>query len=184
MNATWEALINNAQTSQTQTGPPLANSVTLTDVTPGANVAGQAFTIPASYLHVGQQYRVAASGIVSTTGTPTLSLGVYFGGVAGVAVATTGAVATISGLSSAAWVLDAMLRVEQEGPNGQVRAIGHISGIYPSATMLSAAAGAAVTVNTSAPQILTIGAQWGTASASNSLQVLMFTVERLNEGGS
>jgi hypothetical protein len=40
-----------------------------------------------------------------------------------------------------------------------------------------------VTVNTGASSnILTIGAQWGTSSASNSIQVIQFAPLRLNEG--
>lgn len=187
MNITYECLLNQGQLSQLSLGSTLSNSVTATDITPGGNVAGQAFTFPANYLQAGQQFRLRCRGILSNTGTPTLVLGVYLGGVAGVALAATGALATASGLSSAPFLLDCDLRVESTGSAGAIRALGAVTGPYGAAPTLipsSAPGGNSVAVNTGVAQVLTVGATWGTASASNSIQAVMFTVERLNEGGS
>jgi hypothetical protein len=185
VNNTYDCLLNQAQYSQLNLGSALANSVAATDITAGANTAGEAFTLPASYLQVGMQFRVKARGIISNTGTPTLLLGLYYGGVAGTALATTGAVATVASLSNNIWSLDADLRIDGVGTGGAIRTLGVVSGPYAAATSLpaSSSSGNSVSVNTSTANILTVGATWGTASASNTLQVVMFTVERLNEGG-
>src|SRR5262245_50554453 len=87
---TWEALLNSPQ--PTAAGTALANSTTLTVI----SVAPQ-FTLPANFLQAGSALRFTAFGVFSTTVTPTLLLGVYYGGVAGVALATTGAITTGSG---------------------------------------------------------------------------------------
>src|SRR5947209_6004340 len=183
-NNTWTSLLNTNQFSQVNVGTALANSVAATDVSPGANTAGQAFTFPASYLRVGQQYRVTATGIISNTGTPNLTLGIYYGGAAGTALATTGALATLTGLSNALWKLSAELRVDAEGTSGAIRTLGTCVGPFSGTVFLPAtsSSGNSVTVDTSAAKILTVGATFGTASASNSLQVITYTIERLNEG--
>lgn len=189
MDLTYQHLLNNNQFNQLNLGTALANSVVLTDITAGGNTAGQAFTFPASYLQPGQQYRIRARGIVSNTGTPTLNLGVFYGGVAGVALAQTTATTTVTGLANSPWLLEADMRVEATtGTSGTVRTLGTVVGPYSATGFLSlpvsSASANSVTVDTSTAKILTIGALWGTASASNSIQVAMFTVERLDEGGS
>src|SRR5262245_25357863 len=90
---TWEALLNSPQ--PTAAGTPLANSTTLTDI----SVAPQ-FTLPADVLRAGSPLRVTAFGVFSTLVAPTLLLGVYYGGVAGVALATTAASTTRSGVTN------------------------------------------------------------------------------------
>lgn len=184
-NLTLEALLNSGQYSQLNLGTAYASSVTLTDISPGGTVAGEAFTFPAGYLQVGQQFRVRAKGIISNTGTPNLTLGVYYGGTAGTALASTGAVATVTSLSNSVWSMEADLRVDATGTSGSIRTLASASGIYASPTFFPASSsGNNVTVDTSVAKILTIGATWGTNSASNSIQVVMFLVERLNEGSS
>lgn len=184
-NLTYEALLNSGQYNQLNLGTALASSTSATDITAGGNSPGRAFTFPAGYLQTGMQLRVRAKGIVSNTGTPNLTLGLYYGGVAGTALATTGAVATASSLSNSIWSLEADLRVDGVGASGAIRTLGSVSGPFASAVMLPAAgssSGNSVTVDTSTAQILTVGATWGTSSASNSIQLVMFTVERSNEG--
>lgn len=186
-NATWAAQVNEGQYSQLNTGAAYASSVTLTDVSPGGNTAGQALTFPASYMQAGMQFRINANGIVSTTGAPTLLLGLYWGGVAGTAIASTGAQTALTSITNTPWVLDALLRVEATGTSGSIRTIASILGPYATtviSTFPSSSSGNNVTIDTSTAKILTIGAQWGTNSASNSLQVMQFSVLRLNEGSS
>src|SRR5579884_2340764 len=93
-NMTWDILLNAYEYSPLNLGTALTNSTTLTDISPGAANAGQAFVVKASNLKVGMQFRVRAAGIVSTTGTPNLTTGLYWGGTAGTALGTTGALAT------------------------------------------------------------------------------------------
>lgn len=183
-NMSWVSLLNAGQPNQTQLGTALSNTTSATDITPGANAGGQAFSFPAGYLQPGLQFRVRASGIISTAATaPTLNLGVYLGGVAGTALATSGAVTTLASLANAIWRLEADLRVDAAGTSGQIRTLATLTGISASPILLpggGSSSGNSVTVNTSLAQILTVGASWGTASASNSLQVVLFAIEQLN----
>jgi hypothetical protein len=185
-NATWESLANANHYSLLNTGVAYNTSTATTDISPGGNNAGQAFTFPGAYLQTGQYFRVRAIGIISNTSTPTLNLGVYWGGVATTALCTTGTVTTVSSLSNSFWKLETDIRVVTPGTNGNVLAVGSVGGIYAATTYMpaSSSSGNLVTLNTSPASILTIGAAWGTNSVSNSIQVTMFTVERLNEGSS
>lgn len=188
MDLSYVHLINSGQYSQLNSGTALSNSTTTTDISPGGNTSGQAFSFSSSSLQLGVHLRVRAKGIVSNTGTPTLNLGVYYGGAAGTALATTGAVTTLTGLSNALWHLECDLRVDAVGAGtaGSIKSLGSVTGISASPVMMpaSSASGNAVAVNTTSGALLTIAATWGTASASNSIQVIMFTVERLEEGAS
>lgn len=183
-NLSFLQLLNANGYSQLNLGTALANSTSLTDISPGANTAGQAFQFNADTLQVGQSFIIRANGIVSTTGTPNLTLGLYYGGVAGVALATTGAIATASGLSNQTWKLEADLRVDGVGTSGAIRTIGSVSGAYSSPALMPASSSSAnsVTVDTSSTKLLTLGAIWGTASASNSIQVAQFYVLYLTQG--
>src|SRR5215207_4783444 len=94
----WTSLLNSPQ--PTAAGTALVSTASLTDI----SVAPQ-FTLPANFLQNGSALRFYASGVFSNTATPTLLLGVYFGGVAGVALATSGAVTTTTGASGCQWRL-------------------------------------------------------------------------------
>ena len=102
----WESLLNSPQ--PTAAGTALANSTTLTDI----SVAPQ-FTLPANFLQAGSALKFTAYGVFSTTGTPTLLLGVYYGGVVGTALATTGAIATGSGVTIVPWRIELVTTVRQ-----------------------------------------------------------------------
>lgn len=185
-NYTLATLLNTGGYSQTQLGTALASSTSLTDISPGAATAGQAFTFPANYLQTGQQYTVRAKGIVSNTGTPTLLLGLYYGAAAGVALATTGTATTASSLSNSIWSLEADLRVDGVGTSGAIRTLGSVNGPYSGSVMLPAAgssSGNSVTVDTSTAKALTLAAQWSASSASNSIQCVTFQVIKWNDGG-
>lgn len=186
-NYTVSCMLNAGQYSALNAGAAYASSTTITDVSPGGNTAGQAFTLPASYLQPGQWLRVRARGIVSNTATPNLTLGVYLGGVAGTALCTTGAIATASSLSNNLWTLESDLRIVTVGTSGSMYAIGSVSGPYAAAAFMPATSSSGNLVsslNTSSANLVTIGATWGANSSSNSLQVIDFQVMRDNEGSS
>ena len=173
---TWEALLNSPQ--PTAAGTALANSTTLTDI----SVAPQ-FTLPANFLQAGSALRFTAFGVFSTTVTPTLLLGVYYGGVAGVALATTGAITTGSGVTNVPWRLELTTDIRTTGTSGTAMS----QGFCLFGTSVSAAsflpvpntALATVTVDTTAAKVLSIGAQWSAASASNTVTLHGFTIESM-----
>lgn len=188
---TWITLANANQTSQTTTGAAYATSASLTDVSPGANTLGQAFQIQSEQLYPGQMLRFTAAGIYSVTSSPTLAFGVFYGGVAGVTLASTAAVTTTSGASNAIWLLSATSRVLTAGTSGTAVTSGIIQGL-PSpiasgsvniSTLMPATSstGGQATIDTSIAKIITVGAQWGTNSSLNTLTCYQWAVEYLTE---
>lgn len=150
-------------------GTAYASSVTLTDVSPAPNI-----TLPANLLELGTEIEISAMGQFSTTGTPTLLLGFYYGGVAGAALAASSAITT--GTGAAAWPF--LLRYR-----GVIRAVGSSGSINGQGELLlgtsltaftvrpipEVAASRTVTIDTTTAKAITLGAQWGTSSASNTL---------------
>ena len=172
----WSSLLNSPGIGA---GAAYANSTTITDVS-----AAPQFTLPANFLQVGSVLRFEAFGVFSTTGTPNLTLGIYYGAVAGTALATTGAVATSSGVTNVPWKLNLTTHVRTVGSSGT--AMSHGSSYWGSSVSalnaeipLPASALATVTIDTTAAKVLSVGATWGTASASNTLTLHGFTIESL-----
>lgn len=153
---------------QDAAGAALASSVALTDISPlPANV------IPANMLEKGCELILEASGFFSTTATPTLLLGFYLGGVAGVALAASPAITT--GTATAwAWRMRYKGRIRGIGTAGSIVGYGALE-LCTSLTALTTtpiptvAASRTVAIDTTAAKAVTVGAQWGTNSASNTI---------------
>lgn len=154
-------------------GTALASSTTLTDITPGTATTG--VVIPANTLEIGSEINISAFGFFSNTSTPTLLLGAYYGGVAGAALAASGAITTITGATSWSWQLEYRGRVRAIGTSGSIVGQGRLFmpaslTQYQAAYAIPATAAArTVTIDTTAAKVITIGAQWGTSSASNTV---------------
>lgn len=160
----WESVLNAPGVGA---GTPLASSTALTDISPAPQLV-----IPANYLYVGQRLRVTGYGIYSTTATPTLLLGVYYGGVAGTALAATAANAT--GTATAwPWNIRLEIYVRSTGSSGTL----WCNGLAQVGSSLTAYTGYAlpssqtqpITINTTTANAITVGAQWGTNSSSNTI---------------
>jgi hypothetical protein len=150
-------------------GTAYNTSTTLTDVSPAPPIV-----IPANTLEPGSEIEIMAEMTFSNTATPTLIVGLYYGGVAGVALAATSAITTTTGAAS--WPV--MMRYR-----GIVRSVGTTGSIYGQGELLlgtaltafsvrpipETAAARTVTIDTTAAKTITVGAQWGTSSASNTL---------------
>jgi len=172
----WNSLLNSPQ--PTAAGTALASSTTLTDV----SVAPQ-FTLPANFLQAGSALRFTAFGTFSNTATPTLLLGVYYGGVAGVALAASGATTTTTGATNWPWRVELTTTIRSTGTSGTAMSQGFVD-LATSLTAVAripipATALATVTVDTTAAKALTLGAQWGTSSASNTLTLHGFQIESM-----
>lgn len=173
---TWETLLNVDQSQIA--GTAYASSVTLTDVSPPPQL-----TLPANYLQKGSVLRVTAAGTFSNTATPTLLLGVYYGGVAGTALAATGATTTTTGATNWPFILEYEGIVRTTGTSGTIMGSGRVY-LATSLTAYSlipipSTAIATVTIDTTTAKAITLGAQWGTNSASNTLTVTKFLVESI-----
>lgn len=154
-------------------GAAYASATALTDVSPTPNI-----TLPANFLEIGMTIWWTAWGRFSTTSTPTLLLGLYYGGVAGTAICATAAVTTPSAVTNQTWRFEGEARVRSIGSSGTIIGTGVVENISTVATnMAPATAPATATIDTTAAKALTIGAQWGTNSASNTLTCHHFAVE-------
>lgn len=171
MRQYWTAPLSPLHTAD---GTALANSTTLTDISPAP-----AIVLPANLLEVGSLIRVRSWGRFSTTATPTLLLGIYYGAVAGTAICATSALTTISGAANSTWRLEGEFRVRSIGSSGSLIGAAAAYGITATTAvaMAPATAPTAITADTTAAKALTIGAQWGTASASNTITCHHFDVE-------
>lgn len=172
----------------TADGTAVANSTTETIVFPNV-------TVPANYLQDGRILRVTAYGRHSTTATPTLTFRLRWGGVAGTVIAASGAMVTGTTVTNAMWKVEAIIQVRSNGSTGTVFTVGEaMCGEDATSTVGSAtnarasdfmgSAGvsvpAAVTVDLTADTALSLTAQWGTASASNTLTGHVYVIEALN----
>jgi len=172
----WRSVLNSPGVGP---GTPLASSTTLTDISPAPQLV-----LPANYLYVGQRLRLTAYGTYSTTGAPTLLLGAYYGGVAGVALAATAANATATGAAAYPWNLWLDIYVRSVGSSGTL----WCNGLVNVGSSLTAFTGYAlpssqtqpITVNTTTANAVTVGGQWGTSSASNTITCQDAYVEALS----
>jgi len=115
----------------------------------------------------GTTLRVRQTGLLSTTGTPTLNKKLKLGSVV---LATTGAVAMPSGITALPYVLEAEVTCVTIGASGTFWAHGQLSvqsAAGGAATVYPMTNAAVLTVDTTADALLDLTSTWGTASASN-----------------
>lgn len=172
----WEAQIGPIHVAD---GTALASSTTLTDVSPLPPVV-----LPANTLEIGSEIQITAEGQFSNTSTPTLLLGFYYGAVAGAALAASSAITTTTGATAWPWQMVYRGRVRSAGTAGSIVGQGRLYlGTSLTAFALSAipvtAAARTVAIDTTTAKSITVGAQWGTSSASNTLTCTRIAVELL-----
>lgn len=188
---TWEQLIN-AYQSAAATGAAYVSSKTLTNISPGGLVVGEACTIPGGYLNVGSIIRYTARGWFSNAAAskPTFVMGLYWGGVAGKALAVTAANETPETSTELPWEMEASTRITAIGEKGKAMTHGMVTGLGTPKAAISAGVTSQhlpatkpqteIEINTAAQNVLTLGGTWGTESASNTLTVIQWLVELLN----
>lgn len=173
-------------------GVELANTLTGTAIEPNAG----GFVVPkmgdANSFFVGQRWSFYARGRYQTSGTtPTLKLGLYYGGAAGVKLAESAAVSTINTVTvNWPWELLLNMKVMAVGGSGAgiLWAYGHL--IMPASLTtcqapypLDATANATdvgTTVDMSTAKALSIVATWGTAATTNKVMCHDFVPLQLN----
>jgi hypothetical protein len=160
-------------------GSAYASSTSATDVSPNPQYMSQTY----GPMYTGQRWRFVGWATASNTSTPTLNLGVYYGGVAGAALATSGAITTTSSMSSWLWKIEVYSEVRSLGSSGTIYSFGLIY-IPTSSTAVTvqqmSGTAQTVTVNTTTNSTLTFGATWGTSSSSNTLTVQGWSIEQMN----
>lgn len=161
-------------------GAAYATSVTLTDVSPTPNINTR--NLPPFQL--GTILRLKAWWRASNTGTPTLTSGFYYGGVAGVALAATTAVTTTTAMTAWTWYMEYIGIIRSLGASGTILGMGRIE-VPTSLTAMTPrripeTALATVTIDTTVGKDLTLGLTWGTSSGSNTATDHGMTAEVLN----
>lgn len=149
------------------------NTFTAARDLPIGSATGSLLAIPGNSLQPGSMIRVEAWGVASNTATPTLILGLYWGAVAGTALAISTAKTTTTAMTNWEWHMWYTGRVIAAGTTGSI--IG--SGYWRLPTSLTAwtefrfpeTAPAAVTIDTTIQKFLTVGATWSASSISNSI---------------
>lgn len=174
----WESTLNSPGLGA---GASLNTSAALTDVSPAPQLI-----LPANFLYAGQSLRLTAFGTYATSATtPTLILGFYYGGVAGIALAATAAL-TVANTATINWPwrLEATATVRSVGTGGTVMTQGWCDVAATLTTVthvpIPATALATVAIDTTAAKAITVGAQWGTSAAANILFCQQILVEALN----
>lgn len=137
------------------------------------------YTIAANTMNQGDVFRIRLYGVYGTLVTPTtLEIKVKFGSTI---MLDTGAFTDTGSLTNNGWMLEGYFIAQSIGATGAVETQGY------SQFMTAATVGAAVpltntatkTIDTTASQAVTATAQWGSASASNTITLRMMTFEKM-----
>lgn len=180
-----------ALAANTAVGSSFASFTTSQSIGPAASGAGYLpanFFLPA--LGVGKSLLIKAFGVLGTTSTPNLTLGVSFNttqGTFATAIATTGAIAAPASGSNMPWELDAIATCTATGASGSILADGALK-IYPTGTTVqnlrcsssTANPNTAVTISTESAYYVELFAAFSASSASNNIQVYNVVVLGLN----
>jgi|SRR6185437_6813392 len=180
-------------------GTALNTSTTKTVISSTGSASLPAFQLPTplwqpSYA-VGRGLRVNFGGTFGTTATPTLQIWLYLDttqGTAGTILASTGAFTTASGVTNGSFYgqVDIVATTQGLSSNVYTEAV-FANGFLSLGTANNAATAAATTYMIGAPQstvsynplstnYVEMWAQWGTSSASNTIQLTEFMVSGLN----
>lgn len=137
--------------------------------------------IPANFVSKGTTIKTTAFGTFSTTGTPTLILGTYWGTTA---LAVNVALTTASGAVTLPWRLETLSLWRTDGTAGAVVTQGFLDyGTTLTATTRIPVPGialATVTTDTTAAAIFSVKATWSASSASNIIITHGVAIECLN----
>jgi hypothetical protein len=155
----------------------------LLDISPGALLTPR--QVPALVPELGTTMRVRATGqVTSTSATPTLVLGLYWGGIAGVPLASLAALAVTASFAAWPWILEYEGEFRALGTSGTIQGQGKLE--WPSSLtawttqpLPATAAARTVTVSTAAAQPVTIGANWSSATGTPSITCDHLSIELL-----
>jgi len=182
-------LLDPALYLQATPGASYNTSATITDVSTNP----QYVMPPNTITTVGQTLRFHAGGIYSDTATPTLILGIYKNtqttsggtGVGGAALGACGAITGGSTQTNLTWRIELESVFTAVGPSGSVLSSGYVEIGLTTTTATRqmipfTTPQTAVTVDTTKPTILSVGATWSASSASNIVICNLFHIQLLN----
>lgn len=157
------------------------SSATVANTTDETAISGSgvgSLTLPTNFLVAGKTLKVSAWGILSDTGTPTLRIQLKLGSTT---VADTGAITLGGTISNNVWKCEVLLTCRTVGGSGTVFTQGlfHYDESTHAGTSLGMANTATSTIDTTATQAISLTADWGTASSSNTITCTNLVVEVL-----
>lgn len=196
---TWITLANANQFNQAASGTAVSSFTSITDISPGLASGGQAFQVQPAQIYPGQMWRFTANGTWSSTSSPGVSVGVYYGGAAGspLCYACVPSSWAFTNCASIPWQFQAMGKVTAVGPSTAAwQVIGVLSGLCytASAAAVTGTATQLVSANVAAPQYtsasqydsasahaITLAAQCSASSGSNAITVFNWAIEYMTE---
>lgn len=173
----WEELLATATADGTAVHTTTAETILFPD-----NV------IPANVLQDGRLMRLRAFGKLSTTGTPTITFAIRWGGVAGTLLATTEAITCASGAANTCWEIEAYIQTRLNGATGTLLVMGRVLVNLTASTSTAGVFGvsgfdapAAVNpLDLTAATALSLTADWSASSASNTITGMIYSLELMN----
>lgn len=136
------------------------------------------YSIPADTLKAGSVIKVRYQGIATATnGTDTLLVKLYIGGLAGTAILT-GTATDVA--DNNIFAGEATIVIRTAGASGTLVAVGthtDVPAASGTATQGICEITASTTIDTTAAQVVGVGADWSAASASNSCRLDILVVE-------
>lgn len=145
---------------------------TVTETTLFGTVVGT-LTLPANFLIAGRTIRITMRGHVSTTGTPNLTIRSKFGSTELVTTTAFNA----GTLSNIGWTWTCDITCRSTGASGTVVASATFA--WNNGSQRNAVKTTTTTIDTTATQAVNVTAEWGTASASNTITAQLAQVEVL-----
>jgi hypothetical protein len=148
------------------------------------------FTVPAFYMYDSVHLVYTAMGKISATSTPTMTLALRWGGVSGTVLAQSSAI-TLAAATDVMWKVELDIVARLNGASDSILAMGLVEwGVTIKTTntpdMIGSAGGAsgntpaAVTVDLTTNQALSLTGKFGTANASNSITGMVRRILSLN----
>lgn len=139
---------------------------------------------------LGAAWRQEASGVISTTGTPTIAFGTYFGTAASTittVLCITPTITTASGLANInwKWIAEGRTIAVSETTSSMlvtallfadIEALGTTIATEPIQYAVNATPPTAVTTDLSSAVFLDLKATWGTSSSSNTITTNFYTL--------
>ena len=133
--------------------------------------------LPANWFKFGRALRISGFGFFSTQGNPTFTVRVTLTTLAGVAttMVTTGVV-TMSNETNALITVNADLVCQATGASGKFFSQGIVSEVGSTMNSRPMVTTAQTTLSTTVAYLVNVTAQWGTASANNTITLTNFTI--------
>jgi len=132
------------------------------------------YTIPKNTLKAGDVLHFHASGQLTVTSTPTLTIALYIGSTA---VITLGAL-TVTGASASAIVIDGYITIRTVGATGTAVCDISVHANTEAIIFGCAADTTADSINTTGDLACTLSFDWSAASTSNTITIAQFLLEK------